>query len=125
MNSTLSIVSIGGARERPQPVNRLTVDCLLSEATASSHAPGPTSDGCLITPQYAAPDNREAPFSGGDIMLESQIETFAATPHPNPGSSRAAQNRRNAMARRKLESLRDRLLLRAALADVWDKTVGV
>lgn len=57
-------------------------------------------------------------------MLESQIETFAATPYPNPGSSRAAQNRRNAIARRKLEALRDRVLLRAALDDVWDKTGG-
>jgi hypothetical protein len=57
-------------------------------------------------------------------MLESQTETPAATPSPSPPSPRAEQSRRNAIARRKLEKLRDRVLLRAALADLWDKTVG-
>ena len=57
-------------------------------------------------------------------MLERQTETPVATPYPSPRSPRAVQSRRNAIARRKLEKLRDRVLLRAALADVWDKTVG-
>jgi len=55
-------------------------------------------------------------------MLDSQIDTFEAVQSRYPRSSRAAQSRRNAVARRKLEALRDSMRLRAALADVWDDT---
>ena len=53
-------------------------------------------------------------------MLENQIDTFEAVQPRYPRSSQAAQSRRNAVARRKLEALRDSMRLRAALADVWD-----
>ena len=36
-------------------------------------------------------------------------------------SAREAQRRRNAAARRKLEALRERKLLRKQLTDVWDE----
>lgn len=55
-------------------------------------------------------------------MLDSQIRTFEAVQSRYPRSSRAAQSRRNAVARRKLEALRNSMRLRAALADVWDNT---
>jgi len=55
-------------------------------------------------------------------MLESQTDTFEAVQSRYPHSSGAAQSRRNAVARRKLEALRDSMRLRAALADVWDNT---
>jgi hypothetical protein len=55
-------------------------------------------------------------------MLENQIDTFEAVQSRYPRSSQAAQIRRNAVARRKLEALRDSMRLRAALADVWDNS---
>jgi hypothetical protein len=55
-------------------------------------------------------------------MLESQVDTYAAVQSRYPRSSRAVQNRRNAVARRKLEAFRDSMRLREALADVWDNT---
>ena len=55
-------------------------------------------------------------------MLDSQIDTFEAVQSRYPRSSQAAQSRRNAVARRKLEALRDNMRLRAALADVWDNS---
>lgn len=55
-------------------------------------------------------------------MLDSQIDTFEAVQSRYPRSSQAEQSRRNAVARRKLEALRDSMRLRAALADVWENS---
>jgi hypothetical protein len=57
-------------------------------------------------------------------MLESQVDTLKAVQSRCPRYSRAVQSRRNAVARRRLEALRDRMRLREALADVWDSTGG-
>ena len=47
--------------------------------------------------------------------------------HPQQSDSRSAREKqhwRNAAARRKLEALRERKLLRKQLTDVWDEAVN-
>jgi hypothetical protein len=55
-------------------------------------------------------------------MLDVEIEVSDAESPALPRSARDAQRWRKAVARRKLEILREHRYLRRQLTDVWDET---
>jgi hypothetical protein len=66
------------------------------------------------------PDDRGDQPAGDRSAFDPEREPIEAMPRSFSLASRVAIRRRNAVARRKLETLQDRERLRATLAEVWE-----
>lgn len=76
------------------------------------------------SPQNTAAGLSSSPGGRDGLLPTSVTDTPEAARSLIPRSSRQERDRRTAIARRKLDALRERERLRALLSDVWDEPAG-